>query len=175
MTPSLFITLLNTLSTADWQSLLEGGKLQIIDDCTLQVSMEDTAQTIIDGADFSVATIAMLKQQVIEQADTLLADYYRMHPLSEKGFNRQVQALVKLHGDHAFVALFGQCADLTLFVEGGEVIAESADSPRHPYGVFMELDQQLPKDKIAAVVNQWLFSGEAYQQYIGMNVCRYQC
>lgn len=175
MNTSLLVTLLDTLSTADWQTLLSGGKLHIINDHALQVSMDDTAHIMIQGADFDVTTVAELKQQIIERADSLLADYYSTYPLSEKGFNRQVQALVKQHGCHAFVALAGRHSELSLFVDYGEVIDVSVFSPKHPYGVFMVLDEPLPKEKISSVFNQWLLSGEAYQQYLGMNVCRYQC
>jgi hypothetical protein len=62
-----------------------------------------------------------------------------------------------------------------LFVDGGEVIAECADSPRHRYGVFCELESTLSEHAIEEQVRQWLERGEAYEDYLGMNVCRYNC
>ena len=95
--------------------------------------------------------------------------------LSRSDFDRQVEALFGQHGARAFAALEGQYPERTLFVEGEQVVAESADSPRHRYGTFCELEEPLSGAALEAHVRQWLASGDAYELYIGMNVCRYNC
>ena len=95
--------------------------------------------------------------------------------LSRSAFDRQVEALFEQHGAAAFAALEGHYPERTLFVEGDRVVAESADSPRHRYGTFCELEEPLDGAALEAYVRQWLASGDAYELYIGMNVCRYNC
>ena len=96
-------------------------------------------------------------------------------PLSQKEFNRQVEALFETHGASAFAAVASQHPQYTLFVEGDRVVAESAESPRHRYGAFCELDRALSDAALDDRVRQWLSSGEAYSLYMSMNVCRYNC
>ena len=76
---------------------------------------------------------------------------------------------------NAFAAVAGQYPKYTLFVEGDRVVAESAESPRHRYGAFCELDHVLSGVASDDRVRQWLGSGEAYSLYLSMNVCRYSC
>lgn len=96
-------------------------------------------------------------------------------PLSQSEFNRQVEALFEAHGAPAFAAVAGEHPHYTLFVEDDKVVAESAESPRHRYGVFCELDHALSGAALDAYVRQWLGSGEAYNLHLSMNVCRYNC
>lgn len=95
--------------------------------------------------------------------------------LTQSEFNRQVETLFATHGATSFAAMMGNDPSHTLFVEGDRVVAESADSPRHRYGTFCELDSALDDEALAAHVWEWLNSGEAHQLYLGMNVCRYDC
>ena len=95
--------------------------------------------------------------------------------LSLSEFNQQVEALFERHGAAAFAALTGRCPQYTLFVDDDRVVAESVDSPRHRYGAFCELEEPLSGAGLEAYVRQWLASGEAYELYLGMNVCRYNC
>jgi hypothetical protein len=96
-------------------------------------------------------------------------------PLSQNEFNRQVEALFETYGASAFAALASQYPKYTLFVEDDKVVAESAESPRHRYGAFCELDHALSGTALDDRVRQWLSSGEAYSLYLSMNVCRYNC
>jgi hypothetical protein len=41
--------------------------------------------------------------------------------------------------------------------------------------VFLELEQPLPDADIDPKIRKWLEQGEAYEDYLGMNVCRYNC
>lgn len=95
--------------------------------------------------------------------------------LSRDDFDAQVAELIGQHGAEAFAGLWNQPPALTLFVEGQTVVAESADSPRHRYGAFCELDEPLTGAALTEWVQRWLHSGEAYELYVGMNVCRYHC
>lgn len=95
--------------------------------------------------------------------------------LSQSNFNQQVAQLFALHGSAAFAAPSGHYPQYTLFVEEETVVAESASSPRHRYGAFCELNKPLTGAALEKQVQQWLESGEAYELYIGMNVCRYDC
>lgn len=95
--------------------------------------------------------------------------------LSPSEFNQQVETLLTTHGAASFAAVTGTYPRHTLFIAGDRVIAESADSPRHRYGTFCELDSTLNDEALTAYVWEWLNSGDAHEQYLGMNVCRYNC
>ncbi|APZ43417.1 hypothetical protein [Acidihalobacter ferrooxydans] len=95
--------------------------------------------------------------------------------LSQVAFTQQVERLFDEHGAATFAAPRGHLPQVTLFVEDDTVIAESAQSPRHRYGVFCELDAPLTDAALDAHVRQWLHSGTAYELFISMNVCRYNC
>lgn len=96
-------------------------------------------------------------------------------PPSPEEFNTQVARLVKQLGASAFCALPGQLPEYTLFVEDGQVIAEPKYAPRHPYGVHCEISREMSEDQAADYVYRWLSTGAAYQEFLGMNVCRYNC
>ncbi|WP_322629614.1 hypothetical protein [Halothiobacillus sp.] len=95
--------------------------------------------------------------------------------LTQTEFNQQVETLFAMHGATSFAAGAGNYPLHTLFVDGDRVIPESADSPRHRYGAFCELDHALNDAARDAHVRRWLSSGEAYNLYLSMNVCRYNC
>lgn len=103
--------------------------------------------------------------------------------LSQTDFNQQVEELFAIHGAAAFAAPLGETPRYTLFVDGERVVAESAESPRHQYGAFCALETaleaaleaKLKGDALDEHVRAWLDSGEAYELYLGMNVCRYDC
>ncbi len=175
MNAQTFENLLNELDAHSWDTLLGGAYLRLVDDEQLIVSEEDTPDRIIAGADFTAGDAAELKRTLLERAEDILHQYYRTHPLTQKGFNKQLRQLAEQHGIEAFMAVGGQRPDYTLFVEGGELVAEPKGSPRHPYGAFLELEQALPENKREDAFAKWLDSGSAYEQYLSMNVCRYNC
>lgn len=96
-------------------------------------------------------------------------------PPSLSEFNAQVTSLVNQFGAAAFCAPTGKQPDYTLFVEDDQVIAESRGAPRHPYGVYCEVGAGLSESQMADKLSSWLTTGQAYQQFLGMNVCRYNC
>lgn len=108
-------------------------------------------------------------------AEQLLADYYRTHPLTRAGFERQVRALFARHGADAFAAAPGHRPVFTLFVDQGTVVAEPRQGVRHRYGAYCELPAASAAAEAARGAETWLNSGEAYEAYLGMNVCRYNC
>lgn len=95
--------------------------------------------------------------------------------LSQSDFNQQVERLFAEHSGHAFAALRFEEPTFSLFVEGDKVVAEPKGSPRFPYGTFCELETALTGNELEAHVWHWLRSGEAYDQFLGMNVCRFGC
>jgi hypothetical protein len=95
-------------------------------------------------------------------------------PLTRDDFNKQVRELFDQHGIEAFAAPAGQLPARSLFVDNGEIVAEPADSPRHRYGAYCEMPAGNLMD-VATQVEKWLNSGEAYDLYLSMNVCRYNC
>lgn len=174
MNKHTFISLLEVLSDAQWQAIVDGKALLIVDDLSLAIGSADSpnvilaAQTGLDAASLSAESLA--------QADELLTQYYRTHPLTRKGFTVQATALMEQYGEQAFAALTYDFPERTLFVDGGELIAETKDSPRHRYGAFCELEQVIDDHtEIAVRVKQWLASGAAHERYLEMNVCRYTC
>ncbi len=168
-----FVYLLTQLPAAHWQQVIEGRALLMQDDESLIVGDCEAANVIILPAD-TTDTPAHLQQQSLATADAILNNYYLSHPLTLKGFNTQVQTLFSQHALSCFAGIAGEIAEMTLFVDGGEVIAENTDSPRHRYGAFCEVDDT-PVAAIEARVQRWLDSGDAYDCYRGMNVCRYSC
>jgi len=96
-------------------------------------------------------------------------------PPAQADFNALVDDLIIRYGAESFCAVDGQLPAYTLFVDGEEIIAVSKESPRHPYGVYCQISAGLSSREIHDYLNQWLQSGEAYDQFLAMNVCRYNC
>lgn len=165
--------LFHTLAPADWQALKAGANLLLIDDSRLEVTTEPAQNVLLRGADYRET--APLSEWCPQHAAELLEHYYRTTPLSRVGFDTQVLQLVEQHGGHAFAAPLGAVPICTLFVEGGVVVAETAASPRHRYGAFLELDRPLSADETALRVARWIEQESAYEHYLSMNMCRYNC
>ncbi|MGV6816694.1 MAG: hypothetical protein ACWA44_05415 [Thiotrichales bacterium] len=157
-----------------WQRVAAGEALILVDDESLKVGPADASEAIITRGSAEQGW-ASLKAESLADARALLANYYLSHPLSRSGFDRQAQELLAQHGAIAFAAPPQKLPARTLFVEEGRVIAETAESPRHRYGAYCEVQPGLSAAQIEAAVNQWLEQGEAYERYMSMNVCRYNC
>ncbi|TNF95886.1 MAG: hypothetical protein EP297_11380 [Gammaproteobacteria bacterium] len=170
MNEMTFIRLLNRLDDADWQAVIEGQGILVVDDLLLQTGPTNAPNAIIYAPEEDELDADTLKRESIDGASALLNNYYLSHLLTLPGFNYQAQKLIEEHGAAAFVAPEGQLPEYTLFVDGGEVIAEPPDSPRHRYGTFCELTQPLTDLKTEEHVRKWLERGEAYERYLGMNV-----
>ncbi|OZB37274.1 MAG: hypothetical protein B7X44_02510 [Halothiobacillus sp. 15-55-196] len=95
--------------------------------------------------------------------------------IAQTDFNLQVECLFAEHSGCAFAALRFAEPKFSLFVEGETVLAEPKGSPRFPYGTFCELEEALTGNELEAHMWHWLRSGEAYDQFLGMNVCRFGC
>jgi hypothetical protein len=96
-------------------------------------------------------------------------------PPTPSEFNAQVASLVEELGPAAFCAAPGQRPEYTLFVEDKQVVAEPRNAPRYPYGLYCEIRTGLSDDQIADYLNKWLTTGGAYEEFLGMNVCRFNC
>jgi hypothetical protein len=83
--------------------------------------------------------------------------------------------LCETHGYEAFAALPDARPAKSLFVEQGTVTAESQDSPRFRYGTYCELPVSTNAGDIKQVVERWISSGQAYDSYLVMNLCRLNC
>ena len=175
MDKAAFVRLLEKLDEKAWSSVVDGQAILLVDDVRLETGPDQSANAIIRAAENGADTAAALKQRSLHEAAELLYNYYLTHPLTLAGFNFQVEALFARHGAEAFAAPIGKLPRYTLFVEGGEVMAEAADSPRFRYGAFCELGHSVPADAVADHVLKWLQAGDAYDNYLGMNVCRYNC
>ena len=166
---------LEQLEDASWQAILEGHSIMIVDDQRLALGIGQAENTIVSASSFQFSDADALRREVISRAPELLCSYYQAHPLSLPGFNRQVVQLLERYGAEAFAAPCGELPERTLFVDGSDVVAESADSPRHRYGAYCELEDLSPDQNVADYVMQWLEQGEAHERYLEMNVCRYNC
>ena len=175
MDKAAFVQLLEELDDKAWSRVVDGQAILLVDDMRLETGADQSANAIIRAAQNGTDTAATLKQRSLHDAAGLLHNYYLTHPLTLTGFNLQVKALLARYGAEAFAAPIGQLPRYTLFVEGGEVMAEASDSPRFRYGAFCELGHSVPADAVADHVRKWLQGGEAYDNYLGMNVCRYNC
>jgi len=170
-----FLDQLIQLHDPDWQAVMEGKALLMIDDLALTVGDANADTVIIKGAKPAIESAEQLKQETIKNAASILDRYYFTHTLSRVGFDHQAQRHILAKGAEAFAATAGQWPAFSLFVEAGELLAIPAGSARHRYGAFCELDKALAQAAIKDRVEQWLHSGEAYQLYLSMNVCRYNC
>lgn len=173
MKHSELIRQLEQLDTDIWQALLHGKPLALVDDQRLELATESCSNIIILPQQKN--DIASLRDSLVSTAEEILNNYYLRNPLSKAGFNRQAGQLVNKYGAVAFAAVYPAISERTLFVELGEVIAETSESPRHRYGAYVELDEPLSEERLGSFVEQWLSSGTAYEQYISMNACRYGC
>lgn len=173
-----FAELLSALPESDWQAVRDGRALVLVDDDYLQLGPFQAPGAIIhagDSGDAGAETAAELRQACLAQAAEILHNYYKLQPLTQAGFIRQVETLLSIHGMAKFAALNGELPVLTLFVEGGEVLALGSDNPRHRYGTYCDAEQGFLAGSVEDRVRHWLDSGEAYRSYLGMNVCRYNC
>jgi len=175
MNAQKFIAAVNTMGDDELLELRGEQSLRLIDDARLAIG----AYNEVDGMQLSLPTAAVdaasIRAYLVDSAADLVMNFYINHPLSKTGFNNQVRELMQQHGASALAAPAGQRAAVTLFVDSGEVVAETVGNPRHPYGAFLELLAPVPAADIEDKVQYWLDSGEAYRQYLSMNVCRYNC
>lgn len=176
MNTEIFIQLLERVSDSDWQAIVGGQALCMIDDERLEVGDSDNNAAIVKNTIPGRSHSERFKQEVINDAESILQKYYFIHPLTQAGFNRQAKKLIKLKGAKAFAATSGNLPEFSLFVDGGELLAEGADSPRHRYGAFCEIEK-MPAEPVIVEsrVIEWLQNNEAYELYLNMNVCRYNC
>ena len=170
-----FVEAVQAMSDEDLQSLQTGDRLYLHNDHELMVGAEHKAARLNVELGEDAATPQTIRQALVDQAESLIEQHYRENPLSQPGFNQQVLRLVQEHGAENFAAGSGQRARYTLFVEGGEILRQQAGDARYPYGSFLELHKEFDAAERAKLVIDWIESGEAYQQYLSMNVCRYNC
>jgi len=175
MNDKRFKQILEELTDADWQSVVDGMNVLINEDRELLIGVSGSAHSIITGSDYSLTDFTNLKSQVLKESDEILNNYYRLNPLTKAGFNQQAAKLIEEFGFEAFCAHQGKVANRTFFVEGGELVAQTPENPRHRYGVYFEVGQQVPKETLKKHFDLWISRGEAYSAYVGMNVCRYNC
>jgi len=175
MNTTLFTQLLTQLPMTAWESVIAGEALLLVDDLRLETGTVKAPNAIITPKVGTGSDAASLRRESLEHAEDLLYAYYRTHPLTRAGFDHQVNALFERHGAAAFAAPPGHLPRCTLFVDGGEVVAESSGDPRYRYGAYCELTRPMPDTQIEGQVRRWLERGEAHERYLGMNVCRYNC
>lgn len=117
-----------------------------------------------------------IQQFLLDEAEQLHHNYYRNYSLTQPGFNRLLSALFEEHGMHKFAAAPGEAAELTFFGEPGVLKVADAQHPRYRYSTYCELTVSgLSDAQIEQEVRHWLNSTAAYQQFLSMNVCSYQC
>lgn len=166
---------LNALEDSLWQQLSAGDSLIISPDLSLQIVHSGHAENLLTPVNPKEKySPQALKKRVLEQADFILETYFTDHPLTSADFNQQIQQLVDEFGARSFMATYPNTPDRTIFVEGGIVIAEQPDSPRHRYGIFLEIDNETDLHN-ENLLQKWLNSGQAYQEYLSSNCCRYSC
>ena len=175
MTESFFIEKLEQLTDSDWYKIFSGQGLLMINDSHLKIGSLDLSYVILSNQFFSANNPDTFKQHAMDSASELYTNYYRTHPLTLYGFNDQLYRLIQKFSPEDFCSLTGQRAEKTLFVEGGELVAMGRTDPRHAYGVFCELSDSIKPSAIANYLSHWIEQGEAYEEYLSMNVCRYNC
>lgn len=170
MNESEFLSLLQQVDESDWKSVGNNRGILLIDDERLEIGPADHPHVIITRPTDTPDDTDQFTADTLANAASILADYYRTSRLSRKSFDQQVKALIQEHGSAEFCAPTGELPNLTLFVDGGEVIAETADNPRHKYGLFYELLGDSDRSSSHSRLENWLASGEAYGNYLAINV-----
>ena len=165
-----FIEGLSGLDDRVWQELTTERALLLVDDARFEAGPAKQPNAVV-----LADTDGDLREHCLANAEQLYQAYYRTHPLTRTGFERQAAALFEHYGPQCFVAPEGQIAERTLFVDGGEVIAPSRENPVHSYGACLEVPARALPRSAADEAWQWLRSGKAYETYLSMNVCRYNC
>lgn len=174
MNKAQFKKLLESVSNEQWQSVVDGEALLLVDDEVIQLGPVKANEAIILADRDNAQTADQLRRACLQDVDDILINFYLTRPLTRTGFNNQVKGLVERYGAEKFGAPEGQLPELTLFVDVAEVIAEDTSSPRHRYGAGCELSTFSPLSPEEQVI-RWIESGGAYDRYLGMNVCRYNC
>lgn len=167
-----FVDLLDTRGAELFNRADRQQALRLVEDERLEWGERKAEDVIVEHVPEGDADEVL--QWLKDNADDIVTGFYRSRPLTRRGFDRQVMALFDLFGAGAFAAPVGALPTFSLFVEGGKVVAEPATSPRHRYGAFLEMPGAGHGDSDAQALS-WLQSGQAYDQYLGMNVCRYNC
>ena len=175
MTESLFIDQLRQLSESDWKTIFSGQALLMVNDCSLEMGATGQPNVVLAADFFSADDFSDFKQQALDSAAELYSNYYRTHPLTLYGFNDQFYRLVQQFSPEAFCAPAGNRAEKTLFVESGQLIVLDKTDPRYAYGLFCELSPMVKPSGVANHLSHWIEQGEAYEAYLSMNVCRYNC
>lgn len=168
-----FHSAVQALTEADLQAVLDGAGLVVFQDAELRIGREDEAFVIYEIGSDAFASTADLRAHLIEQAPEYLQSYYQFNPLSKEYFNRRLQALFDEFDALSFATQPGSEASRALFVDGGELVCEAADSPRFKYGLTLKLDEKMPETAMRNKLKNWLQSGSAYGDYISVNVCRF--
>lgn len=170
----MFQELLEALPDSAWQSIVAGEALLLVDDQHVEIGPASASNAIL-GSDAEGSDWEALKMESVGQAKDLLANYYLSHALTRPGFDSQARVHLNKVGAESFTAPDGMLPVRTLFVDGGEVVAESSESPRHRYGAYCEVREGLSATARAEAAHRWLDEGDAYERYMSMNVCRYNC
>lgn len=167
-----FIDLVRRLAPPPNEGFARGAALRLVDDQLLAWGERSAADVIVAGLPVDAGDASAW---LLANAEELISGYYRLHPLTRAGFDLQARRLITDLGPAAFAAPAGQLPHCTLFVDGGELVAEPRGAARHRYGAYLELGRELAPVAIERAVEQWIASGEAYDRYLSMNVCRYNC
>ena len=175
MNETLLIDLLDQLRDSSLLTVQKGQALLLVDDASLSIGNPDSPNVLVASGDYDAPDAVGLRRLLKTNAGKIIDAYYQSHPLSWIGFDRQVKDLCEQHGYLMFAATPGQRAEKTLFVEQGTVIALDREDPRHSYGVFCEVTKLVNQEDIKPGVEHWIESGQAYDGYLSMNVCRYNC
>jgi|GEM_PF-1569243 len=175
MNEALLTVLLDQLSDPSLLAVQKGQALLLVDDASLSIGNPDSPNVLVAADDYDAPDAAELRRLLKANTAKIIDAYYQSHPLSWTGFDQQVKDLCEQHGYQVFTATPGKRAEKTLFVEQGTVIALDREDPRHAYGVFCELARSVDNEDIKPAIEHWIESGQAYDGYLSMNVCRSNC
>lgn len=175
MNTEQFKQAVNALDKEALQAILDGKALKIEKDESLAIGRSSEAYVIYHLGEEQYDSPEALKADLLVRAESLLSDYYQFNPLSEVSFNRQLMALINAYPSDHFISMPGQPEKGRIFVNQDILVAEGEESPRFKYGMALELDEVLPEQALSNKLKSWVSSGNAYRDYISINVCRFSC
>lgn len=170
-----FNRLLNALALEDFQQILDGSALVMVKDSSLAIASEKESYMVYKMKDSGFESAEDLRSYLTEKSDSLLNDYYNFNPVSVEHFNKSLASLIKENGGNSFVDYPDEPSLLKIFIDGGELVAEDKNSVRFQYGLSLVLNNNISPEELETELENWVKLSLAYNEYIGLNSCRFVC
>ena len=165
---SPYKTFIRSLSNNDINNLYQGKLCLCVNDneyilCDSGLSLQSTA------------LLTEFTHNLLHNQELILKDLYQTYPLCKDEFYFQARQLFEQHGPAQFCQQSLSTDNMALMIDDHELIAIDSNDPRNQYGYYFSHPSIIDKEQATVLVNEWLNSGEAYNDYRVKTHCRYIC